>query len=62
MLMGIFDMDYLSVNDVMIPKNEIVGIDLNDDIEQVLEQLQKIDFTYIPCFEDSIDNIHECYL
>ena len=57
MLMGIFDMDYLSVNDVMIPKNEIVGIDLNEDIEQVLEQLQKIDFTYIPCFEDSIDNI-----
>jgi Mg2+/Co2+ transporter CorB len=57
MLMGIFDMDYLSVNDVMIPKNEIVGIDLNDDIEQVLEQLQKIDYTYIPCFEDSIDNI-----
>ena len=57
MLMGIFDMDYLSVNDVMIPKNEIVGIDLNDDIKQVLEQLQKIDFTYIPCFEDSIDNI-----
>ena len=57
MLMGIFDMDFLSVNDVMIPKNEIVGIDLNDDIEQVLEQLQKIDFTYIPCFEDSIDNI-----
>ena len=57
MLMGIFDMDYLSVNDVMIPKNEIIGIDLNDDIEQVLEQLQKIDFTYIPCFEDSIDNI-----
>jgi len=57
MLMGIFDMDYLSVNDVMIPKNEIVGIDLNDNMDQVLQQLQKIDFTYIPCFEDSIDNI-----
>ena len=57
MLMGIFDMDYLSVNDVMIPKNEIVGVDLNDDMDQVLQQLQKIDFTYIPCFEDSIDNI-----
>ena len=57
MLMGIFDMDYLSVNDVMIPKNEIVGVDLNDDMDLVLQQLQKIDFTYIPCFEDSIDNI-----
>ena len=57
MLMGIFDMDYLSVNDVMIPKNEIVGIDLNDELEDILNQLQNIDFTYIPCFEDSIDNI-----
>ena len=57
MLMGIFDMDYLSVNDVMIPKNEIIGIDLNDEIEEILNQLQNIDFTYIPCFEDSIDNI-----
>ena len=57
MLMGIFDMDYLSVNDVMIPKNEIIGIDLNDELEDILKQLQNIDFTYIPCFEDSIDNI-----
>ena len=57
MLMGIFDMDYLSVNDVMVPKNEIIGIDLNDDIEIILKDLQDIDYTYIPCFEDSIDNI-----
>ena len=57
MLMGIFDMDNLSVNDVMIPKNEIIGIDLNDSVENILLSLQEIDFTYIPCYEDSIDNI-----
>ena len=57
MLMGIFDMDNLSVNDVMIPKNEIIGIDLNDCVENILLSLQEIDFTYIPCYEDSIDNI-----
>ena len=57
MLMGIFDMDSLSVNDVMIPKNEIIGIDLNDEIEDIVKQLQEIDFTYIPCYEDTIDNI-----
>ena len=57
MLMGIFDMDNLSVNDVMIPKNEIIGIDINDDLESILNSLQEIDFTYIPCYEDSIDNI-----
>ena len=57
MLMGIFDMDNLSVNDVMIPKNEIIGIDINDDLDSILNSLQEIDFTYIPCYEDSIDNI-----
>ena len=57
MLMGIFDMDNLSVNDVMIPKNEIVGIDLNDEIKDIVKQLQEIDFTYVPCYEDTIDNI-----
>ena len=57
MLMGIFDMDNLSVNDVMIPKNEIIGIDLNDEIKDIVKQLQEIDFTYVPCFEDTIDNI-----
>ena len=55
--MGIFDMDNLSVNDVMIPKNEIIGIDLNDEIKDIVKQLQEIDFTYVPCYEDTIDNI-----
>ena len=57
MLMGIFDMDNLSVNDVMIPKNEIIGIDISDSLDSILNSLQEIDFTYIPCYEDSIDNI-----
>ena len=57
MLMGIFDMDNLSVNDVMIPKNEIIGIDINDSLDSIVNSLQEIDFTYIPCYEDSIDNI-----
>ena len=57
MLMGIFDMDYLSVNDVMIPKNEIVGIDLKDDIQTIVKNLNKIRYTYIPLYKDTIDNI-----
>ena len=57
MLMGIFDMDYLSVNDVMIPKNEIVGIDLKDDIQTIVKNLNKVRYTYIPIYKDSIDNI-----
>ena len=57
MLLGIFDMDYLSVNDVMIPKNEIVGIDLTSDIESIVGDLNNIRFTYIPLYKNTIDNI-----
>ena len=57
MLMGIFDMDNLSVNDVMIPKNEIIGDELKNALDIVIKQLHQIDFTYIPFFEDSIDNV-----
>ena len=57
MLMGIFDMDYLSVNDVMVPRNEVVGIDLDDPLDLIIKNLQETDFTYIPFFKDSIDNV-----
>ena len=29
----------------------------NDELDKILKQLQSIDFTYIPCYEDSIDNV-----
>ena len=50
-------MDHLSVNDVMIPKNEIVGIDLKDDIQTIVKNLNKVRYTYIPLYKDTIDNI-----
>ncbi len=57
MLMGIFDMDYLSVNDVMIAKNEIEGINIKDDIEDIVKNLNALRYTYIPLYKDTIDNI-----
>ena len=57
MLLGIFDMDYLSVNDVMIPKIEIEGIDIKKDINEIIKELNRIKFTYIPVYKDNIENI-----
>ena len=57
MLLGVFEMDYLSVNDVMIPKNEIEGIDINDDIEKIEKEIRNNDFSYIPFYNDNIENI-----
>jgi len=57
MLLGIFDMDYLSVNDLMIPKNDIQGIDLQSSFEEIGNKLENLPFTNIPCYEGSIENI-----
>ena len=57
MLMGIFDMDSLSVNDVMIAKNEIEGINIKDDIRDIVKNLNVLRYTYIPLYKDTIDNI-----
>tara|TARA_Y100001949_G_scaffold160691_1_gene152475 strand:+ start:142 stop:1320 length:1179 start_codon:yes stop_codon:yes gene_type:complete len=57
MLLSIFDMDYLSVNDVMVPKNEIIGINIKNDMRDILKDLNENRFTYIPFYKENIDNV-----
>ena len=40
MLLGVLDLETVSVNDVMIPRNEIIGIDLEHDLSEVVDLLQ----------------------
>ncbi len=56
MLLGILDLENISVEDIMIPRNEITGIDLNDDWSDVEQQITNIHRTRVPVFKDSIDN------
>ena len=57
MLLGILDLEKITTEDIMIPKNEIVGIDLDDDWEDILAQLKNISYTRIPVYRGSIDNV-----
>ena len=57
MLLNILDLEQATVEDIMIPRNEVVGIDLDDNDETLLEQLRSIEFTRIPVFEDNINNV-----
>lgn len=57
MLLGILDMESASVEDIMTPRNEIVGIDLEDPIEKIIEQLQNSPHTRLPVYKKSIDRV-----
>jgi Mg2+/Co2+ transporter CorB len=57
MLVNILDLEQATVEDVMIPRQDIVGIDLNDDWEEILTQLTQTVYTRMPVFRENIDEI-----
>ncbi|HEC16228.1 MAG TPA: HlyC/CorC family transporter [Sedimenticola sp.] len=57
MLLSILDLEQTTVEDIMIPRNEVDGIDLNDPLNEVVQQLQNAQYTRLPVFEGGIDNI-----
>ena len=57
MLIGILDLEKVTVDDVMVPHNEIVGIDLNDDTREIEKTIYESQHTRLPVYEDSIDNV-----
>lgn len=57
MLLSVLDLEKVTVEDIMVPRHDIVGIDLGDAWETVLEQLQGSRHTRLPVFEGSIDNV-----
>ena len=57
MLLGILDLEKVTVNDVMIPRNEIIGIDLNDELDHIVWQLRTTTHTRLPVYRDNINQI-----
>lgn len=57
MLVNILDLEQGTVDDVMIPRQDIVGVDLNEPWEQVLTQLMQTVYTRLPVYRETIDNV-----
>ena len=57
MLMSILDLERINVEDIMVPRNEIAGLDLSDDWDDILAQLRDSRHTRLPVFEGSVDEL-----
>ena len=57
MLSSVLGMEELIVEDIMIPTAEIIGIDINDDYEKATNIIESTEYTRLPVFQDSIDNM-----
>lgn len=52
-----FDFTDHSAKQIMVPRQNILSIDLEDSIEEIIEQIMDSGYSRIPVYEDSIDNI-----
>lgn len=57
MLLGILELDNITVNDIMIPRQEVVGINLEDDIDDIIDILRGTHHTRLPVYKGEINQI-----
>ncbi|GHD26829.1 HlyC/CorC family transporter [Halioglobus pacificus] len=57
MLVNILDLEQVTVDDIMIPRNEVYGIDLDDSDEDIIQCLQNSSHTLLPVWRDDVNNI-----
>ncbi len=57
MLLSILDLETVRVNDIMVPRNEIVGIDLDEDIRDIEAIMRTSQHTRLPVWKGNINNI-----
>ncbi len=57
MLLSILELDKISIDEVMIPKNEIIGIDISKDIDAIGNFLKNSKKEFFPIFDQNIDDI-----
>ncbi len=57
MLLAILDLEKVTVNDVMVPRHKIVGIDLDADWDEIVTALTTSRYTRMPVYRGSLDNV-----
>ncbi|UTW47548.1 HlyC/CorC family transporter [Bacterioplanoides sp. SCSIO 12839] len=57
MLISILDLEKMTVNDIMVPRTEVFGIDLDDDLSTIQQQLRTTQHTRMPVYRGEINEV-----
>ena len=57
MLLNILDLGTVSVNEIMVPRNEIVGIDLSDPWEEVVREIGESPHSRLLVYRENVDDV-----
>lgn len=57
MLLNVLDLEKVTVNDIMITRNDVVGIDIDDDMDDILHTLSNSSHTRLPVYNRDLNNV-----
>jgi Mg2+/Co2+ transporter CorB len=57
MLLSVLELEQVTVEDIMVPRNEVVGIDLDDAWDDIVQQLAGSQYARLPVFRESLDHV-----
>ncbi|HFR4577237.1 TPA: hemolysin family protein [Streptococcus suis] len=57
MLQGIFNLDELMAREVMVPRTDAFMVDIDDEIDAIMAEILKQNFSRIPVYEGDKDNV-----
>ncbi|MDO6563241.1 HlyC/CorC family transporter [Amphritea sp. 1_MG-2023] len=57
MLLGVLELDDVTVKDIMIPRNEVGGIDMDHDLDEIIDQLSKTPHTRMPVYRGELNKV-----
>ena len=55
LLLGLIDLDRTTVNDIMIPRQAVTGLDLDEDIDVIVQLLRKTQHTRLPVYRGDLN-------
>lgn len=57
MLLNLIDLENATVEDIMVPRNEVTGIDLDDDWDEIYQLITTAQYTHLPVYRENIDQV-----
>ncbi|MEP5763073.1 MAG: HlyC/CorC family transporter [Halieaceae bacterium] len=57
MLSNILELEKVTVDDIMVPRVEVYGLDLDDDDETLLRQIQNSEYTRLPVYQENLNAV-----
>ena len=57
MLLNVLDLEKVTVNDILVPRSEITGIDIEDDVDDILTQIGNAQHNRLPVYQKDIDHV-----